>query len=46
LSWLVTTVYTPLHAAAEDVNADRLPQEDAGHVLEATLMPAPAPPPG
>lgn len=45
-SWLVTTVYTLLHAAAEDVNADRLPQEDAGHVLEATLMSALAPPPG
>jgi len=40
LSWLVTTVYTLLHAAAEDVNAGRLPQEDAGHVLEATLLSA------
>ncbi|MGW5723378.1 TetR/AcrR family transcriptional regulator [Amycolatopsis sp. NPDC003865] len=44
LSWLVTTVYTLLHAAAEDVNANRLPQADAGHVLEATLMSALAPP--
>ncbi|NBH03476.1 TetR family transcriptional regulator [Amycolatopsis sp. SID8362] len=44
LSWLVTTVYTLLHAAAEDVNAGRLPHEDAGNVLEATLMSAFAPP--
>jgi AcrR family transcriptional regulator len=44
--WLVTTVYTLLHAAAEDVNAERLPQQDAGRVLEATLLAALAPPPG
>jgi AcrR family transcriptional regulator len=43
LSWLVTTVYTLLHAAAEDVNTGRLAQEDAAGVLEATLLSALAP---
>jgi len=40
LSWLVTTVYTLLHAAAEDVNAGSLPAGDAARVLEATLLSA------
>jgi hypothetical protein len=40
LTWLVTTVYTLLHAAAEDVNAGRLPPDDAGRVLEATVLSA------
>jgi AcrR family transcriptional regulator len=40
MSWLVTTVYTLLHAAAEDVNAGRLPAEGAAHVLDATLLSA------
>jgi AcrR family transcriptional regulator len=38
--WLVTTVYTLLHAAAEDVNAGRLRQDEAGQVLEATVLSA------
>ncbi len=40
MSWLVTTVYSLLHAAAEDVNAGQLEAEDAAGVLEATLLPA------
>jgi AcrR family transcriptional regulator len=44
MSWLVTSVYSLLHAAAEDVNGGRLRREDAAHVLEATLLPALAPP--
>jgi AcrR family transcriptional regulator len=40
LDWLVTTVYTLLHAAAEDVNRGRLSPADAGPVLEATLRSA------
>lgn len=39
-SWLVTTVYSLLHAAAEDVNTGRLQPEAAAAVLEATLFPA------
>lgn len=39
LSWLVTTVYSLLHAAADDVNTRRLKQSDAADVLEATLLP-------
>ena len=40
LSWLVTCVYTLLHAAADDVNNGRLPQKNAGQVLEATVLSA------
>ncbi|GAB2859874.1 TetR/AcrR family transcriptional regulator [Lentzea nigeriaca] len=40
MTWLVTTVYSLLHAAAEDVNAGRLAAEEAAGVLEATLLPA------
>ena len=40
LSWLVTTVYSLLHAAAEDVNAGQLRSDEAPGVLEATLLPA------
>jgi AcrR family transcriptional regulator len=40
LNWLVTTVYSLLHAAAEDVNTGRLDQAEAADVLEATLLPA------
>lgn len=40
MSWLVTTVYSLLHAAAEDVNKGHLQPTAAAEVLEATLMPA------
>ncbi|MDP9861108.1 MULTISPECIES: TetR/AcrR family transcriptional regulator [Streptosporangium] len=40
LSWLVTTVYSLLHAAAADVTAGHLSQDTAADVLEATLLPA------
>ena len=40
MNWLVTTVYSLLHAAAEDVNAGKLKAEEAADVLEATLLPA------
>ncbi|MFI7679505.1 TetR/AcrR family transcriptional regulator [Actinophytocola sp. NPDC049390] len=40
LGWLVTTVYTLLHAAAEDVNVGRLAQDDAGRILDATVLSA------
>lgn len=40
LNWLVTTVYSLLHAAAEDVNTGQLEAEDAAGVLEATLLAA------
>lgn len=39
-NWLVTTVYSLLHAAAEDVDTGQLEAEDAADVLEATLLPA------
>lgn len=39
-SWLVTTVYTLLHAAAEDVNTGRLQQAKAADVLVATITSA------
>jgi AcrR family transcriptional regulator len=41
--WLVTTFYSLIHAAADDVNAGRLDAHDAARVLEATLLPALAP---
>jgi AcrR family transcriptional regulator len=40
LGWLVTVVYSLLHAAAEDVNAGRLPRSDAADALTATLLAA------
>jgi AcrR family transcriptional regulator len=40
LHWLVTTFYSLLHAAAEDVNARRLGKSEAADVLAATLLPA------
>ncbi len=44
-SWLVTVVFSMLHAAAEEVTARRLRQADAADILEATVLPALAPPP-
>jgi AcrR family transcriptional regulator len=38
-TWLVTTIYSLLHAAAEEVDAGRLEPEAAADVLEATLLP-------
>ena len=43
--WLVTIVYSLLHAAAEEVNAGRMPPADAAGTLQATILPALAPPP-
>jgi AcrR family transcriptional regulator len=45
-TWLVTTIYSLVHAAAEEVEAGRLDPADAPDVLEATLLPALAPQPG
>jgi AcrR family transcriptional regulator len=45
LSWLVTTIYTLLHAAAEEVNAGRLDPAEAGPALDATLQSTLAVPP-
>jgi AcrR family transcriptional regulator len=42
-AWLVTTVYSLFHAAAEDIPAGRLRPSDAAHVLEATILAALAP---
>jgi AcrR family transcriptional regulator len=38
--WLVTVTYSLLHAAAEEVNAQRLPSSRAASVLASTLLPA------
>jgi len=38
--WLVTTVYTLLHAAADEANAGRLDPAEAGRVLAATIVAA------
>jgi AcrR family transcriptional regulator len=43
-TWLVTVVFSLLHAAAEDVTARRMRQTDAADILEATLLAALAPP--
>ncbi len=43
-SWLVTTFYSLIHAAAEDVHAGRLDAADAARVLQPTLLSAFAPP--
>lgn len=40
LNWLVTLVYSLLHAAAEDVNTGRLEESDAARTVEATLLAA------
>jgi AcrR family transcriptional regulator len=37
--WLVTTIYSMMHAAAEEVDAGRLDPADAADVLVATLLP-------
>jgi AcrR family transcriptional regulator len=45
--WMVTTIYSLFHAAAEDVGSGRLDAADAAPVLEATLLAAltaPSPP--
>jgi AcrR family transcriptional regulator len=44
LNWLVTTVYSLLHAAVADVNIGHLSPNTAADVLEATLLPALQPP--
>jgi hypothetical protein len=38
--WLVTTLYTLLHAAAEEVNAKHLSPSTAGDVVTATVLAA------
>ncbi|WP_027141308.1 MULTISPECIES: TetR/AcrR family transcriptional regulator [Pseudofrankia] len=43
-SWLVTVMLTLMHAAAEDVDANRLAAADAGPYLVRTLVAAFAPP--
>ncbi|OHV64539.1 TetR/AcrR family transcriptional regulator [Pseudofrankia sp. BMG5.36] len=43
-SWLVTVMLTLMHAAAEDVDADRLDAFDAGPYLVRTLVAALTPP--
>jgi TetR/AcrR family transcriptional repressor of mexCD-oprJ operon len=40
LTWLVTTFYALLHAAAEDVNAGRLKPTSAGDLVAATILSA------
>ncbi len=42
--WLVTVVYSLMHAAAEEVNAQRLSSAQAADVLEATLLATLTPP--
>jgi AcrR family transcriptional regulator len=44
LDWLVTTVYSLTHAAADDVNAGRLDAADTARILRSTLLAALAPP--
>src|SRR5262245_32382723 len=39
-SWLVTTIYGLMHAAAQEVDAGRLSSSDASRVLETTLLSA------
>jgi len=39
-AWLVTTIYSLMHAAAQEVDAGRLSPADAGVVLETTLLSA------
>lgn len=40
VSWLLTTMHALMHAAAEEITADRLDPADAPRLLEATLLPA------
>ncbi|TDC87833.1 TetR/AcrR family transcriptional regulator [Nonomuraea deserti] len=40
VEWLVTTVYTLLHAAADEAAAGRLATEAVGEILEKTLLAA------
>jgi hypothetical protein len=42
--WLVTVVFSLLHAAADDVNTHRLHPDEAAELLEATLLAALSPP--
>jgi len=44
-TWLVTTFYALLHAAADDVNTGRLDASQAGDVVAATTTAALTPPP-
>jgi TetR/AcrR family transcriptional repressor of mexCD-oprJ operon len=37
-TWLITTFYTLMHAAAQEVDAGRLPADDAAGVLERTVL--------
>jgi AcrR family transcriptional regulator len=39
VDWLVTVVYSLMHAAAESVNAGRLDRDDAAAVIVATIIP-------
>jgi AcrR family transcriptional regulator len=43
--WLVTTLFTLLHAAADEVNAGHLDSSAAGAVVTATVLAALTPPP-
>jgi TetR/AcrR family transcriptional regulator, mexCD-oprJ operon repressor len=36
--WLITTIYTLLHLAAEELNAGRLAADQAGEVVTATIL--------
>jgi AcrR family transcriptional regulator len=45
-SWLVAIVFSLLHTAAQEVNSGRMRPTDAAEILEATLLPALAAPPG
>ena len=42
--WLVTTVFSLMHAAAEDAAAGRVKAQDAAHLISATLLAAFTPP--
>jgi hypothetical protein len=48
LAWLVATCYALIHAAADEVNAGRIPEKAAGSLVATTLTAAlcaePAPP--
>jgi TetR/AcrR family transcriptional repressor of mexCD-oprJ operon len=43
-SWLVSTVHSVMHGAADEINAGRLSPEDAGAAISAILVSAFAPP--
>jgi hypothetical protein len=40
VQWLVTTLFSLLHAAADEVEAGWLDPEEVPTVVEATLLPA------